>query len=79
LTVRNYYRNRPDAIREAEERNVPVYVLRNSSAAQIQACLVDVADLHRAEQPDPIAAAAAAAHHVLQHAEPVLLKPANAY
>jgi stage III sporulation protein SpoIIIAA len=79
LTVRNYYRNRPDAIREAEERNVPVYVLRNSSAAQIQACLIDVADLHRAEQPDPIAAAAAAAHHVLQHSEPVLLEPANAY
>ncbi len=79
LTVRNYYRNRPDAIREAEERNVPVYVLRNSSAAQIQACLVDISELHRAEQPDPIAAAAAAAHHVLQHSEPVLLEPANAY
>lgn len=79
LTVRNYYRKRPEAIREAEERNLPVYVLRSSSAAQIQACLADIFDLHRAEMPDPIVEANGAAHQVQQHREPVLLEPANAY
>ena len=79
LTVRNYYRKRPGAIREAEERNLPVYVLRNSSAVQIQACLADIFDMHRAELPDPIAEAKAAARHVLQHSEAVLLEPANAF
>ena len=79
LTVRNYYRKRPEAIREAEERNLPVYVLRSSSAAQIQACLADIFDLHRAEMPDPIVEANGAARQVQQHREPVLLEPANAY
>jgi stage III sporulation protein SpoIIIAA len=79
LTVRNYYRNRPETIRQAEERNLPVYVLRNSSNAHIHECLSEIVDLHHAHKPDPITQANEAVRHVLQHSESVLLEPANAY
>ncbi|RLT35789.1 MAG: AAA family ATPase [Chloroflexi bacterium] len=40
LTLRPYYRRRAGPLRDAEARGVPVYVLRNSSVAQIEQSLL---------------------------------------
>jgi len=42
LTLRTYYRKRPRVIVEAEQRNIPVYVLRNNTSAQMERFLADI-------------------------------------
>ena len=42
LTLRNYYRKRPRRISEAEERGIPVYVLRNNTVPQMEMALADL-------------------------------------
>jgi len=42
LTLRTYYRQRPRVIAEAEQRNIPVYVLRNNTSAQMERFLADI-------------------------------------
>ena len=80
LTLRSYYRKRPAQLREAEERNVPVYVLRNSSVAQLETCLASVFEMYVAVPPsDPIAEAEAAARQVLETSETAELWPANSF
>ncbi len=80
LTLRSYYRKRPAQLREAEERNVPVYVLRNNTVTQLEACLASVFEMHIAVPPsDPIAEAEAAARQVLNTSETVELWPANSF
>jgi stage III sporulation protein SpoIIIAA len=80
LTLRSYYRKRPAQLREAEERNVPVYVLRKNSVAQLEACLAGVFEMHIAVPPsDPIAEAEAAVRQVLNTSETVELWPANSF
>ena len=43
MTTKAHYRNRPQAIRDAEAGAVPVYVLRKNTGAQIEQCLVTIA------------------------------------
>ena len=31
MTLRSYYRRKPQALREAEARGIPIYVLRNNT------------------------------------------------
>jgi stage III sporulation protein SpoIIIAA len=45
LTLRAYYRNRQQAIVEAEERGVPIYVLRANTVSQIEQFLLDLYNL----------------------------------
>ena len=42
ITLKNYYRKRPQPLAEAESRGVPVYVLRSNTVIQIQQCLADI-------------------------------------
>ena len=42
VTTKAHYRNRPQAIRDAEGAAVPVYVLRKNTAAQIEQSLVTI-------------------------------------
>ena len=42
ITLKNYYRKRPQPLAEAEARGVPVYVLRSNTVIQIQQCLADI-------------------------------------
>jgi len=51
FTLRTYYRQRPHIIAEAERKGVPVYVLRNNTADQMERYLVDIFGLAR--NPDP--------------------------
>ena len=42
LTLRNYFRRKPQAIRDAESRGVPVYVLKSHTQMQIEQGLLNI-------------------------------------
>jgi len=53
VTLRSYYRNRQHTITEAEQRNVPIYVLRSNTINQMQQFLCDLFSLYTGEGSDP--------------------------
>ena len=56
LTLKSFYRKRPQPVVEAERRGIPVYVLRSNTVTQIEECLADIFDLDE-EDRDPLAIA----------------------
>jgi stage III sporulation protein SpoIIIAA len=50
LTLKNYYRRRPDILRQAESGGVPVHILKSNSVAQVKEAL---GRLYGGEAPDP--------------------------
>lgn len=42
MTLKNYYRQQPAPIQEAERRGIPVYILRSNTTAQMEQILVDI-------------------------------------
>ena len=50
ITAKSYYRQRPRTIVDAEQNNVPIYVLRSNSASQMESCLADLFGLTDAER-----------------------------
>ncbi len=42
MTLKNYYRQQPQPLIDAERRNVPIYVLRSNTVTQMEQCLVDI-------------------------------------
>jgi len=45
MTIKNYYRKGSARLRHAEERQLPIYVLRSSTAIQIERQLLDIFDM----------------------------------
>lgn len=82
MTLKNYYRRRPQPISDAERRGVPVYVLRSNTVSQMESCLADIYGLDVAE-PDPLAMALTeteeAIRRVLTGQRSADLSPQNAY
>ncbi len=56
VTVKNYYRKRPKMISDAEKGGMPIYVLRSSTATQIDNFITDVFGL-TSEEVDPYSVA----------------------
>jgi stage III sporulation protein AA len=56
VTVKNYYRKRPKMISDAEKGGMPIYVLRSSTAMQIDSFITDVFGL-TSEEVDPYSVA----------------------
>jgi stage III sporulation protein SpoIIIAA len=81
LTLRNYYRKKPLAIRDAEALGVPVYVLKNGAVPQIQQGLASIFELDA--PPDPVTTAMeetrSAISRVMSDDKSVDLSPQNAY
>jgi stage III sporulation protein SpoIIIAA len=50
ITAKSYYRQRPRTIVDAEQDNVPIYVLRSNSVNQMESCLADLFGLTEAER-----------------------------
>ncbi len=87
LTMRSYYRSKPAALREAEERNIPMYVVKSNSTFQLEQALLQfrgdgdaggrgtrrdpMVDVFR-ETEDAIA-------KVIEEGRPIELPPANSY
>ena len=54
VTLKNYYRRQAQALSHAERQNIPVYVLRNNTSAQMDQMLVD---LFKIDDIDPFESA----------------------
>jgi stage III sporulation protein SpoIIIAA len=89
LTLKNYYRKKPPALRQAEAEGLPVYVLKSNTASQMQGILSNIFELAPGSaaaaggDEDPVTNAIeeteAAITEALETGHPVELPPANAY
>lgn len=82
VTLRNYYRRKPGVLRDAEARQVPVYVLKNNTVSQMEQSLLAMRDAARPAR-DPVTLAMREAEEaisqVITDEREVELAPANAY
>ena len=81
LTLKNYYRRRPDILRQAESGGVPVHILKSNSVAQVKEAL---GRLYGGEAPDPgvqraLDEALDAIKRVKTTLQPEEIAPQNAY
>jgi stage III sporulation protein SpoIIIAA len=88
LTMRSYYRSKPAAIREAEELNLPMYVVKSNSSYQLEQVLTqfrpDGGEVGgRGPRKDPMVEVfretEEAIARVIEEGRPVELPPANSY
>ncbi len=81
ITLRNYYRRKLPALREAEARGVPIYVLRANTVAQMEQCLLSLQP--PAKSFDPVTSALeeaeVAAAGIADGERDAELAPQNAY
>ena len=79
VTLRNYYRRKPSALRDAESGGIPIYVLKSNTILQMENLLASLFDL----EADPSEAAmhetAEAIGLVQASGNPMELAPQNAY
>ncbi len=79
VTLRNYYKRKPSALRDAESGGIPIYVLKSNTILQMENLLASLFDL----QADPSEAAlhetAEAIGLVQSSGHPMELAPQNAY
>jgi hypothetical protein len=79
ITLRNYYRQKAPALREAEERALPIYVLKSNTILQMEACLTSLYSLEVDPREAALRETEEAIGAVLRQAKPVELAPQNAY
>ena len=79
MTLRNEYKQKPTALREAEERGVPIYVLKSNTILQMQASLTSIFSLEVDPREAALREAEEAIGVVMKQQEPVELSPQNAY
>jgi stage III sporulation protein SpoIIIAA len=80
ITLRAYYRRKPQTLHDAEARGIPIYVVKSNTVLQLEQALLSV----RAERAgDPVLAALKEAEEVIGEvinaASPMDLSPQNAY
>jgi stage III sporulation protein SpoIIIAA len=82
ITAKSYYRRRPQVIVQAEQRGVPIHVLRNNTVSKMESALIDLFNLSEAEL-DPVAIAMRetrdAIRRVQAGARSIDLSPQDAY
>jgi hypothetical protein len=84
VTLRSYYRKRQKVVAQAENRRMPIYVLRSNTVSQMEHFLTDLFNLHGTGIEDPsleeaIQEAQQAVQAVLDGARSVDLSPASSY
>lgn len=81
MTLKSYYRKKPQPLRDAEEAGIPIYVLRNNSVLQIENSLAEIFDIE--VELDPMALAIRETEEAIQKiregASVVELSPQAAY
>ena len=80
ITLRSYYRRKPQILRDAEDRGVPVYVIKSNTVLQMEQCIVSM----RGERgQDPVLSALQEAEEaigdVMKGRRSAELSPQNAY
>jgi hypothetical protein len=81
LTLKNHYRRRPDSLRQAESRGLPIHILKSNSVTQVRDALSRIygVDRHDEATTRALAEAAAAIKAVKSTLRPVEISPQNAY
>ena len=82
ITARSYYRRRPQVIIQAEEKGIPIHVLRSNTISRMENALIDLFDLSETEL-DPVAIALRETREAIRRvqggARSIDLSPQNAY
>jgi stage III sporulation protein SpoIIIAA len=79
VTLRNYYRRKPSALRDAESNGVPIYVLKTNTMLQIENLLASLFDLEADPSEAALRETAEAIGLVQASGRPMELDPQNAY
>jgi stage III sporulation protein SpoIIIAA len=79
VTLRNYYKRKPAALREAESNGVPIYVLKTNTVLQMENMLASLFDLEADPQEAALRETAEAIGLVQNSGSPLELGPQNAY
>jgi nucleoside-triphosphatase THEP1 len=81
LTLKNHYRRRPDSLRQAESRGLPIHILKSNSATQVRDALARIYGVDKRDEATTraLAEAAAAIKAVKTTLRPVEISPQNAY
>ena len=79
VTLRNYYRRKPSALRDAESAGVPIYVLKTNTVLQMENMLASLYDLQADPQEAALRETAEAIGLVETSGRPIELSPQNAY
>jgi stage III sporulation protein SpoIIIAA len=79
VTLRNYYRRKPSALREAESNGIPIYVLKTNTMQQMESLLASLFDLQADPSEVALRETAEAIGMVQASGRPVELMPQNAY
>jgi hypothetical protein len=81
LTLKNHYRRRPDSLRQAESRGLPIHILKSNSVTQVRDALTRIYGVDKRDEATTraLAEAAAAIKAVKTTLRPVEISPQNAY
>ncbi len=82
LTLKSYYRQRTGPLQQAEQKQIPLFVLRSNAQSQINQSLASIFDLdtrQQARETEDLRLAEAAVQETLHTSHPVDLPPANSY
>jgi stage III sporulation protein SpoIIIAA len=81
LTLKNHYRRRPDSLRQAESRGLPIHILKSNTATQVRDALARIYGVDKQDDATTraLAEAAAAIRQVKTTLRPVEISPQNAY
>ena len=79
MTLRNEYKQKTPLLREAEERALPIYVLKSNTIPQMQASLTSIFSLEIDPREAALRETEDAIDTVLNSSEAVELSPQNAY
>jgi hypothetical protein len=79
MTLKNEYKQKTPILREAEDRGLPIYVLKSNTIIQMQASLTSVFSLEVDPREAALRETEEAIGIVLAQSEAVELSPQNAY
>jgi stage III sporulation protein SpoIIIAA len=79
MTLKNEYKQKTPMLREAEERALPIYVLKANTVPQMQSSLTSIFSLEIDPREAALRETEEAIGMVINNSEPIELSPQNAY
>jgi hypothetical protein len=79
ITLRNYYKQKAPALREAEERGLPIFIVKSNTLVQLESALTSIFALEVDPREAALREVEEAIGLVQAKSTPVELSPQNAY
>ena len=79
MTLRHAYRQKQGVLRDAEERAIPIYVLKANTVLQMEACLTSLYSIEVDPREAALRETEEAIGLVVRSSQPIELSPQNAY